>query len=284
MITKFKIFEKSSLTKLGINTKIMKSIQKDFALSDNAEWEPTNKKIDLVNELNNDKNVMIIQLSSKSTKILVKYKNIKYEYFVDEYLELEDDWESNWKKLKRVYYTKTELISEIKSHSLYFILKSGEFTNTLQQDRTLIKSEIKYNEFYDNFKNEVINNFTSIVKRIFKSKSEEIKKEILQNLEIETDTKSETELQKLLNKNIELNKKYTFYQKLHNLDDPYSLKSKERDDSLSIIDKKILEFEEEYSKYFKEFLNIQELCEHFTRDRIITEFFYFLYSGKIYNK
>ena len=278
MITKFNtyILEKSSLTSLGINDFIMKNIQKDFALQDDAKWFTTDRKTEAKNYLNQDKNCILIQLSTNSTKLLVKYlKNDKYIYFVDEYIEFEGEWSSDWKKMKRVFLTKTELIDKIQSHSIYYLLKDGFFTDVILKDRILIKDEIKYNEFYDNFKKDVINNFNSIVKRIWKSKSEEIKKQIIKNLEEDIDSKE----------NIELSKKYDYYKKLQSLEDPYSLKSlQQRDDSLNVIDKKILEFEEDYSKFFKEFLNIKELCDYFTRDKVMNIFFYYLYSGKIFEK
>ena len=69
MITKFNtyILEKSSLTSLGINDFIMKNIQKDFALQDDAKWFTTDRKTEAKNYLNQDKNCILIQLSTNST-------------------------------------------------------------------------------------------------------------------------------------------------------------------------------------------------------------------------
>jgi len=51
--------------------------------------------------------------------------------------------------------------------------------------------------------------------------------------------------------------------------------------SLSIMDEFIYQFEEEYSKFFDERLDIQELCDLFTREKVLTSFMLYVYSGKI---
>lgn len=58
----------------------------------------------------------------------------------------------------------------------------------------------------------------------------------------------------------------------------------EGDNGLSILDQFIIEFEDEYTKFFDEHLNILEMSEIFGRDRLMTLFMYFINTGKILEK
>ena len=63
------------------------------------------------------------------------------------------------------------------------------------------------------------------------------------------------------------------------LDDPLS-----GPNSLTILDEFITQFEEAYSEFFGERLDIQELSKHFTREKIMTSFMYFIYTGKLLDR
>jgi len=54
--------------------------------------------------------------------------------------------------------------------------------------------------------------------------------------------------------------------------------------SMTILDNFISEFEEAYSDFFGEYLDIQELSQHFTREKIMTSFMFFIYTGRLLEK
>ena len=50
---------------------------------------------------------------------------------------------------------------------------------------------------------------------------------------------------------------------------------------LSILDEFLYQFEDAYSEYFEERIDIQELGEYFTKEKLMTMFMYYIYTGKI---
>lgn len=280
----FQLFEKSSLSKLDLDLFIIKNIQKDFALSVYADWLKVNTKRQLVDNITNEQKTLIIQISSNTIKVLVSaIENSKKIYIIDTYINTVSDWEQDWIKLKRKILTKTEFISEINISNKCYLLTKGDYKLLLKSERMLLKDEQQFNEFTTKFKQYIIDNFNNIVNRLYKNKSETIKNQIAKNIE-KTSNLNINQIKQILNVNKDLQKQAIHYTKLQNIKDPFNINGVGTGDSLSILDKKILEFEESYTSYFNEYLNIMELSEYFGKDKIITNFLYFLYSGKIYEE
>jgi hypothetical protein len=66
--------------------------------------------------------------------------------------------------------------------------------------------------------------------------------------------------------------------------DPFKLQSDYiKNNSLTIFDNFIVQFEDDISDKYKEYLNIPILLERYSIEKIITAFAYFLYTNKIMN-
>ena len=124
-----------------------------------------------------------------------------------------------------------------------------------QPKRKLIKKNKQFKEFSDKFKKDFIKNFTSILKRIVGKNYQDAKGEIEEKA-----------------KRIEIENKMVISGLENPIDGP---------NGLTILDQFLIEFENAYSEYFGEYLNIKELSDYFTRDKIMTAFMLFIYNGLI---
>lgn len=252
------LLEKSSLTRLGVPDNVMKSIQKDFAIPSNSNWNRIRLKSDIKEILREGDKELFIQISLHSIKVFVTYiKNKEKLYFVDNYIFKESDWAGGYEKQPREYMSMTQLFYKIKTESLIYHLQD-DFSLMKQSARKRKKAQIEFNEFTEQFKKDFLKNFESILKRLVGAKYNSAKKEIQEKA-----------------RRVELENKMM----LSGLSDPLS-----GPNSLTILDEFLIKFEEEYSEFFGEYLNIQELSEYFSRDKIMTSFMYFIYTGKILNK
>jgi hypothetical protein len=252
------LLEKSSLTKLGVPREVMQPIQKDLAIPADAEWDKIDLKKDVVRYLKEGDKNLFIQIEVDMIKVIVSYPSIKGTiFFVDTYVYKDDDWSGKFVKLPREFKTITQTIIDIEPRSNIYRLKN-DFSISKQSKRKMIKKEKEFFKFSENFKTEFIRKFDSILKRMtgvyFKNAKEKITDKLKQKA-LEND---------LLIKGLE-----------NPLESP---------NGLSILDEFLFEFENEYSKFFKERVDIQELCNYFTKDKIMTSFMYFIYKGKILTK
>ena len=147
--------------------------------------------------------------------------------------------------------------SRINSRAILYHLISP-FSLIRQPKRKSIKKEKSFAEFTENFKKDFLKNFDSILKRIVGSRYKDAKKEI-------QDKARQMEMENKM--------------MLSGLDDPL-----EGPNSLTLLDQFLTEFEEAYSDFFGERLDIQELSKHFTREKIMTSFMYFIYTGKLLDR
>ena len=252
------LLEKSSLTKLGVPREVMQPIQKDLALSPNVEWEKYEHKKDVISELKNGEANLFVQIELHNIKVFVSFPSPKgIQYFVDNYVYRDTDWSGEFEKLKREYKTLTQLSVEIEPRSNIYKL-DGEFSINKQQRRRMIKTEKTFVEFPDKFKSDFLKKFDKILKRISGTNFEKAKDKI-------TDKAKKIAMENSL--------------LIKGLDNPLT-----GPNGLSILDEFILQFENEYTKYFKELVDIQELSNYFTRDKLMMMFMYYIYTGKILTK
>lgn len=261
MIKKFEKFneslllEKSSLTILGVPTNVMKSIQKDLSLSDDAQWERISLKKDVSDYLRKGDKNLFLQISLNSIIVIVSYPTIKgTEYFIDKYKYTEDDWGGEYKKTSREYKTYTQTMIDVRPNTNIYRLK-GDFSIHRQSRRKMIRKEIQSIQFNEIFVKELLNRFDGILKRItgqgFKNAKGEIEKKA---------------------KQIALENKLL----IQGLDNPL-----QGPNGLSILEEFLLQFEEAYSEYFGEPITIQELVELFSREKVMTMIIFYIYKGKI---
>ena len=252
------LLEKSSLTRLGVPKEVMQPIQKDFAIPADAEWERITLKRDAQNILRKGEKELIIQISVNSIKVFVAYpKGSEIIYFIDNYIYRDSGWGGEFNKLQREYTTMTQMFYQIDSKTLLYRLKD-DFSLIKQSKRKLIKKEKRFQEFTENFKKDFLRNFESILKRIVGTKYMDAKEEI--------DAKA---------RQIEIENQMM----ISGLSDPLS-----GPNSLSILDEFLMSFEDEYSNYFGERLDIEELSSYFSREKMMTAFMYYIYTGKLLDK
>jgi hypothetical protein len=249
MIIKFNqylLLEASSLTKLGVPKEVMQPIQKDYALSPNVEWSKISTKGDIMKLLKEGKSNLFIQISIDSIIIFGCIDSIKGStYFIDRYVYKEE-------------ISLTQLSYEINPRANVYLLE-GEFTMADQKTRIIRKKEQEFEDFTQSFKTEFIQKFDKILMKIVKNKYEF--------------TKAKDKIKEKANKIAEF-KMFIDY-----LDNPI-----EGANGMAILDEFIMKFEEEYSKYFEEYLNIQEISDVFGRDQLMTLFMYYIHTGKILYK
>jgi len=124
-----------------------------------------------------------------------------------------------------------------------------------QNVRQLYKRNDSFTEFTLNFKKDFLHNFNNILKRIVGNNYKDAKDEInakAKKIEIENNMM------------------------ISGLDNTI-----EGNNSMTILDEFIVQFEDAYSEYFDAYLNIQELSKYFTREKMLTAFMLFIYSGKL---
>lgn len=260
LLTSFNKFlneEKSTLTYLGVPSEVMKPLQKDLALSDDAKWDKLKYKYEIKKFLREGVKSLFLQINKHNISAIACYPTIKgIEFFIDQYKYIDDDWSGSFIKRQRIYTTYTQALKNFNSKSDIYKL-DGDFSVIKQARRNAIEKEKSFIEFTDNFKREFIKKFDAILKRITGAKFKDAKGKIgekAKQIAIENDML------------------------IKSLDNPM-----EGPNGLSILDEFLYKFEDIYSEYFDERLDIQELTEYFSRDKVMTMLMYFIYKGKIMN-
>jgi len=249
------LLEKSSLTKLGVPREVMQSIQKDLALSPDVEWEKMNHKKDIVDYLKKGDLNLFIQIAIDSIKVIGSYPSPKGTiYFVDIYVYRDTDWTGEFEKLKRQYDTLTQTLIHVDPRTNIYRLK-GDFAVNKQSKRKMIKKEKSFMDFSDKFKTDFLKHFDKILKRITGTNFKNAKDKV-------TDKAKKIAVENNL--------------LIRGLDNPM-----DGPNGLTILDEFLYQFEDAYSEYFEERIDIQELSKYFTLEKVRMMFMYYIYTGKI---
>jgi len=249
------LLEKSSLTALGIPREVMQPIQRDLALSPDAKWEKINHKREVADYLKKGDKNLFIQIAVDTIKVIVSYPTFKGTmYFIDNYVYRDTEWAGEFEKLKRQYDTLTQTLINIDPRTNIYRL-DGDFEINKQSRRKMIKKEKTFMDFSDKFKSDFLQRFDKILKRITGTNFKKAKEKV-------TDKAKKVAMENNL--------------LIRGLDNPLN-----GPNGLSILDEFLYQFEEEYSKFFEERIDIHELSKYFTYDKVMTMFMYYIYTGKI---
>lgn len=279
-LLKYKLFEKSSLIYLGVPTDVMVDIQKQFAIPDDVQWKELTYKKDLRTELSKGDN-LFITVSENNVNIIFLVKN---ELYIDVYnFYQEDDMgDEYWDKDDRIQSTITDINKMIPRNAKIYKLLSNNWSYEGRAKRRLKTSSIEFDDFTVKFKKEFADNFTRIIKKLYSKHSEVIQKLIIRTLITQSKDISPEEAKEILSLNIDKAKQSDFYRKQSQDKDPFKLQLNYiRDNSLTIFDEFLITFEDKMIVKYGEYLNIYELCKKYGREKIMTAFAYYLYSGKI---
>jgi len=282
-LLKYKLFEKSSLTYLGVPNGVMVDIQKQFALPDDVQWDAVKYKKDLRIQLRRKDDKFFIVISENNIIVIFLVDNI---FYVDNYrfYKSDDMGDEYWDKEDRIKTNVTEINKYVPRGSKIYKLIGSDWAYENQVKRKLKKVSKSFDNFTTQFKSDFAENFTKIVKNLYSKHSFLIQDMIMHNLiNVDNDISPE-KAKELLTFNVSKAKESGWFKSKSGETDPFHLQIQYiRDNSLTIFNEFLIKFENEMSKKYSEFLNIQILCDRFSRDKIMTGFAYYLYSGKLMN-
>jgi len=280
-ILSFKLFEKTSLLEIGVPYSVMKSIQKNYAISDDAQWKNLTYKKDAVSALRRSKNTLIISIHQDKLFILFSYDR---KYYVETYLltEKDDFGNEQWKRVERIQSTFTEITKKIERGYKNYQLISGNWLHEFSGTRKLKKEEENFEDITNTFKKEFAENFTRIVKKMYGRKSNIITNIIVNHLKNVKRGLTDQQISDILYLNVDRAKDIDKLKKKQKETDPYKLYSDiVKADSLTIFNEYLIKFEDEYSNKYKEYLNIPIMIDKWSREKIMTAFMYYLYTNKL---
>lgn len=280
MITKFKIFEKTTLINLGVPLQIMPKIQKDFALSDDAQWKILNYKKDINLILHSQKDILILSVCKNSIFVIFSYNNL---YYIETYTLINNDDFGNkqWQNSREVT-TITEILQKIGRNCKSYQLISGSWSPEISKKRKIKKEDTDFVDITNNFKRNFAENFTRIVKKLYRNKANIITDIIINHLKNVKNNLTDQQIRDILFLNVERAKETDILKNKQKEKDPYKLYNEFiKANSLTIFDEHLLNFENDYSEKYREYLNVPIMIEKFGLDKVNTAFMYFLYSNKL---
>lgn len=279
MITKFKIFEASTLNQFGLDQKIISQIQKDYALSTSINWIELKYKKDVIKNLNKRKNTLILQLEEDYISILVTtYNKGSFLHFKDIY-RFSEEWNGIWQKDERLEITNLE--ENIYGGAKWFLL-DGEFS-LKNKDIRFIQSEVsEFDKFTEQFKTDFISNFYILINKIYGKKAEEVKDQIIQKLKSTSSNISKSDSKAILLMQKQEADKVDYYTQKSKNSDPFGIRNNiPQANSLTLFDEFIINFEELYTEKISEFVTIKDIADKISYEKLLTSFLVYLYSGKI---
>jgi len=100
-ILTYKLFEKTSLLSIGVPYSVMKNLQKNYEISNDAQWKALKYKKDILSILKNSSNNLIISICKNKLFVVFSYNK---EYFLEsfELINKDDFGNEEWKKINRI--------------------------------------------------------------------------------------------------------------------------------------------------------------------------------------
>ncbi len=277
----YKLFEKTSLINIGVPYQVMQSIQKDYAISDDAQWKKLRYKKDVTTSLHKPKDTLIISICENEILILFSYNK---EYFIENYIITENDDFGNikWMRSNRIKTSLTDCLKKIERKCKSYELISGNWHHEFRKVRKIKKEESNFENITNKFKQDFAKNFTNIVKRLYGKKSNIITDIIINHLKNVKEGITDEQIREILFLNVERAKEVDIFKNKQKEKDPYHLYNEIiRANSLTIFNEYLIKFENDYSDKYKEYLNIPIMIEKWGRDKIMTVFMIYLYLEKI---
>lgn len=281
-----KIYEKSSLTQMGVPKSVMQYVQKHYALTPQAQWKKYEKLNEIKNILMKNENNLFIQIGDSNIKVYASiYEKNKKLFIVDKFFKSTGDWGEHWEHVGREGITLTNLIKEeIYIEDEQYKLKSGEFSVVKKDVRDVEREEKQFDDFNKKFREDLLDYLTNILRNSYSKKANKIEKKIIDNLADVKEGLDHKEIKDILYQNADYAKKSKRLKSKAELIPKYNLDSEQiQHNSLTIFDEYLLRFEDAYSEKTGEYYNIKSLVEEYSREKIFTAFIYYLYTGMLMN-
>jgi len=273
----YKLFEKTSLLNIGVPFPVMKSIQLNYAISDDAQWKATKS---ITTSLRKAKNTLIISTCEDKLFVIFSYNK---EIYIETYSFAGDDFgHDQWQRVERIKTTMSNIKNYINKNCKSYELTSGDWLHEFSNIRKMKKEESNFDEITNNFKIDFAENFTKIVKRLFGKKANVITDIIINHLKNIKDNLTDEQIREILFLNVDRAKDADTLKTKQKSKDPYKLYNDiVKADSLTIFNEYLIRFEDEYSDKYQEYLNVPIMIDKFTRDKVMTSFMIYLWSNKL---
>jgi len=275
----YDIFEKSSLTTLGVPNEVMRNIQYNYELKPNAEWQELGYKKDLQKELKKNEKGLFLEIAQEYIKVIVNLGN-------DEYLEQYFNYDSSgWGSYNigdRDLKTRTQLLIGVDPKHLIYQLKGQIFEERPKVQRMVQKDIRDLDQTTNEFKIYVMENFNKILQRIYGRRFDDVMKKIANNIANIKPGATADEIFQFLKDNKKLAEKAKEYEQAKSEEDMLRIEDMEQKfNSLPAIDDYLINFEVGYSDKYNTRLNIRDLIKTFGKMMVETAFMFYLYSGRL---
>ncbi|NPV13280.1 MAG: hypothetical protein HPY57_16085 [Ignavibacteria bacterium] len=275
----YDIFEKSSLTALGIPNEVMKNIQYNYELEPDAKWERLGFKKDLQKELKKNEKGMFLEISVKYIKVIINLGNDEY---MIQYFNYDN---SNWGSYnveEREPKTRTQLLIGVNPKHIIYKLVGSNFQERPKAQRMVQKEMKILDDTTAEFKLYTMKNFNRILQRIYGRRFEQVMKKISENIANIKPGATADEIYNFLKDNKKLAEKAKEYEQAKSEEDMLRIKNLEQKyNSLPVIDEYLINFEVEYSEKYGTRLNIHDLIKTFGKMMVETAFMFYLYTGRL---
>ena len=277
-IQTYNIFEKSSLTDIGVPNEVMKNIEYNYEVSKNAKWISLDLKKDFKQELKKNEISLFLELSKKNVKVIVNLG--QDEYYIQRFMYDDKNW-GTYDVWEREPITRTQMLFDIDPKNKLYKL-DGQFQSRPKVQRLVQKEMKDFDEITNDFKMYILTNFNNIIKRIYGKRYDEVMKKIAHNITNFKSDASAEEILSFLKDNKKLAEMAREYEDAKEDEDLLRIKNLEQKyNSLPILDEYLISFEEGYSEKYVTRLNIKDLIQDFGRMKVETAFMYYLLTGKL---
>lgn len=175
----YNLFEKSSLTALGIPNDVMRNIQYNYELKDDAEWEKIGYKKDFKEELKKNEKSLFLEIAQDYIRVIV---NITNDDYVIQNFEYDDRNWGSYYAAEREHITRTQLLIGVDPKNLIYKLVGQVFHERPKVQRMVQKEVKDLDQVTNEFKFYMLYNFNKIIKRIYGRRFDEVMKKIAKNI------------------------------------------------------------------------------------------------------
>jgi len=274
----YNLFEKSSLTSLGVPNEVMKNIQYNYEIQSDAEWNRILYKKDVKEQLQKDEIALFIEINIKYIKVIINLGNDKYTQ--QKFMYDNSGW-GGYKIKDREEITRTQMLYGIRPESNIYRL-DGTFQSRPKVQRLIQKEMNLFDNVTNEFKFHMLYNFNKIIQRIYGARYENVMRKIASNIKELIVNATADEILQFLKDNKKMAEKAKEYEDAKKDEDLLRIKDLEKQfNSLPVLDEYLINFEEGYSNKYYTRLTIKDLIDDFGRMKIETAFMYYLFTGKL---
>jgi hypothetical protein len=274
----YNLYEKSSLTSLGVPSEVMKNIQYNYEIQIDAEWDKIFYKKDIKLELKKDEISLFLEININFIKIII---NLGNNIYIQQYFKYNSSGWGGYDIRNRENLSITQILLGINSKSNIYKLK-GDFQYNTKAQRKIQKEMKNFDKITNDFKFYILHNFNRIIQRIYGARYEKVMSTIASNIKNINPNATKDEILDFLKNNKKMVEKAKELENAKNIEDFLRITELEKKyNSLPILDEYLIKFEDGYSDKYNIRLSIQDLIKDFGRMKIETAFIFYLFTNKL---